>query len=105
MPSQQHIDAFTQAFHRVALERLQSRPELVVQAIQALDRWRDQRGVSASGPCLAEWRLLLNGDLQVLQHRICESSDEATTLRNVSPPGFVLTPSERQSLRVQGRLA
>lgn len=104
MPSQQQIDAFTQAFHRVALERLQARPELVQQALQTLDRWRDQGGASASEPYLDEWWVLLRGDLQSLQRRLCDDNDQAALLRNVSPLGFVLTPAQRKSLRVQGGL-
>ena len=104
MPSQQQIDAFTLAFHRVAVARLQEQPGLVVQAVQTLDRWRDQRGSSASEAYFDEWRLMLGGDLQALQRRVCKGNDEAATLRNVSPLGFVLTPAERQSLRVQGGL-
>lgn len=38
MPSHQHIDAFTLAFHREAVGRLQTQPELVEQAMDTLAR-------------------------------------------------------------------
>lgn len=101
MPSLQQLDAFTQAFHRVALPRLVAEPALVKRALQTLARWHAQRGANASDPYLHEWEVLLSGDLDLLQRRVCADDDQAATLRNVSPLGFVLTPAERQSLRAQ----
>ena len=48
MPSQQQINAFTQAFHRTAIQRLAAEPALVERALQTLQRWQDQRGPTAS---------------------------------------------------------
>ncbi len=104
MPTQNQINAFTQAFHRAAIARLASQPELVSRALQTLQRWHLQRGPSASDPYLHEWQVLLRGDLAVLRDRVCADSDAAATLRNASPLGFVLTPSERQTLRAQSAL-
>jgi hypothetical protein len=101
MPSPQQLNAFTKAFHRVAISRLAAEPELVNRALLTLDRWHAQRGPSASDLYLREWRALLEGDLAALQARVCADDDAAETLRNVSPLGFVLTPTERQTLRVQ----
>ena len=50
---------------------------------------------------MREWQLLLRGDLDNLQNRVCADNDEGATLRNASPLGFVLTPTERQALRAQ----
>ena len=99
MPSHQQIHAFTQAFHRVALQRLNDKPALVERALQTLARWQTQRGSSASDPYMLEWQALLKGDLRILQTRVCADDDHAATLRNASPLGFVLTPAERHSLR------
>jgi hypothetical protein len=99
MPSQQQIHVFTQAFHRVAVERLALQPELVERALQTIARWQTQRGPSASDPYMHEWQALLKGDLSQLQLRVCADDDHAATLRNTSPLGFVLTPSERHTLR------
>lgn len=101
MPSPQQLNAFTKAFHHAAIDRLAREPELVRRALQTLERWHGQRGPSASDAYLHEWQVLLEGDLNVLQARVCGDDDTAETLRNVSPLGFVLTPAERQSLRVQ----
>ena len=101
MPTQNQIDSFTQAFHLTAIQRLALQPELAERALQTMQRWRAQRGPSASDPYMHEWQVLLKGDLAVLQDRVCIDSDAAATLRNVSPLGFVLTPAERQALRRQ----
>ncbi len=101
MPSQQQINAFTQAFHRTAIQRLAAEPALVERALQTVQRWQDQRGPSASDPYMQEWKLLLRGNLDELRNRVCADNDAAATLRNASPLGFVLTPSERQALRAQ----
>lgn len=99
MPSQQQIHAFTQAFHRAAIQRLNERPALVERALQTLVRWQTQRGSSASDPYMLEWQALLKGDLGQLQTHVCADDDHAATLRNTSPLGFVLTPAERHVLR------
>ena len=101
MPSQQQINAFTQAFHLTAIERLAAEPELIERALQTLLRWQHQRGPSASDPYMREWQRLLRSSLGELQNRVCADGDEAATLRNVSPLGFVLTPAERQALRAK----
>ena len=101
MPSQQQIHAFTQAFHQVAIKRLDEKPALVERALQTLARWQTQRGSSASDAYMLEWQALLNTDISQLQARVCGDGDHAATLRNTSPLGFVLTPAERHALRVE----
>ena len=99
MPSQQQINAFTQAFHRAAITRLDEQPALVERALQTIARWQAQRGPNASDPYMHEWQVLLKGDLTLLQARVCADDDHAATLRNTSPLGFALTPAERHTLR------
>ena len=99
MPSQQQINAFTLAFHQVAIKRLDEKPALVELALQTLARWQTQRGSSASDPYMREWQALLHADLRQLQTRVCADDDHAATLRNTSPLGFVLTAAERHALR------
>ena len=99
MPSQQQIHAFTQAFHQVAIKRLDEKPALVERALQTLARWQIQRGSNASDAYMLEWQALLNADLSQLQARVCGDDDHAATLRNTSPLGFVLTSAERHALR------
>lgn len=101
MPSQQQIHAFTQAFHRTAIERLAAQPALVARALQTLVRWQTQRGPNASDAYMREWQALLEGDLDQLKKRVCADDDHAATLRNASPLGFVLSPAERYALRAK----
>ena len=99
MPSQQQIHAFTQAFHQVAIKRLDEKPALVERALQTIARWQTQRGSSASDSYMLEWQALLKADLRQLQVRVCGDDDHAAALRNTSPLGFVLTSAERHALR------
>ncbi len=101
MPTQNQINAFTKAFHLAAIQRLATEPELADLALETMQRWQRQRGPIASDPYLREWQVLLKGDLATLQERICADTEEAATLRNASPLGFVLTAAERQQLRTQ----
>ena len=101
MPSQQQINAFTQAFHQAAIKRLDEKPALVELALLTLERWQIQRGSSSSDPYMREWQALLNADLSQLQTRVCADDDHAATLRNTSPLSFVLTPAERHTLRTK----
>jgi hypothetical protein len=95
MPTPQQLDAFTLAFHRQAVARMHEQPKLV----QTLNRWAQQRGVTASDPYLQRWRELLAQGCDELEKQVCQDSAEAATLRNVSPLGFVLSASERHALR------
>ena len=99
MPSQQQIHAFTLAFHKAAIKRLDEKPALVERALRTLARWQTQRGPSASDAYMLEWQSMLNADLNQLQRRVCADDDYAATLRNTSPLGFVLTSAERHALR------
>ncbi len=99
MPHQQEIDRFTLAFHRQAVERLRREPQLVDQALATLERWREQRGATASDAYLAQWRSLLLDGVDRIEREVCADDARAATLRGVSPLGFVLSAAERKALR------
>ena len=99
MPTQQQIERFTLAFHRVAVQRLRNEPDLRRQAQQVLDRW-DANSPSPSGEGYrAKWRELLDGDIDWLAFIVCADNEQAATLRGVSPLGFLLGESERLRIR------
>lgn len=104
MPSQQQIDRFTLAFHQEALARLRSNQHLLSQALDTLARWHAQRGHTASEPYFAVWRKLLQQGPDAVQSVVCQNSDYAAAMRNVSPLGFVLSPSERAALRQAAKI-
>ena len=99
MPTPTQLDAFTLAFHRQAVTRLCQQPELLEQALQTLARWEVQRGATASDPYLQRWKELLKQGPNAIEVQVCQQTQEAATLRNVSPLGFVLSANERQQLR------
>jgi hypothetical protein len=99
MPTPQQLDAFTLAFHRQAIARMQEQPQLIAQALQTIERWEVQRGATASDPYLQRWRELLAQGCAVVEAQVCQNSDEAATLRNVSPLGFILSAGERNAIR------
>jgi hypothetical protein len=99
MPTPAQLDAFTLAFHRAALSRMREQPQLIEQAKQVLHRWDAQRGLTASEPYLQQWKTLLSQGVDAIEQATCHADDEAATLRNISPLGFVLPHSERLQLR------
>jgi hypothetical protein len=99
MSTQQDLDRFTLAFHRLAVRRLRHEPGLVERALQTLGRWVMQRGAQADDLYSREWRELLAGDLQTLEQVVCSEDAHAATLRGTSPLGFVLTAHERLAVR------
>lgn len=101
MPNQQDIDRFTLAFHRRAVARLRNDEVLLEKARATLDRWRAQRGTTASDPYFEQWRKLLDEGPDAIERQVCADSDSAAALRSVSPLGFVLSASERAALHRQ----
>jgi hypothetical protein len=99
MPTQQQIERFTLAFHQVALQRLRGEPELRRKALDVLDRWDATSPSPSSQRYRDTWRQLLRGDLERLEAAVCVDSEEAATLRSVSPLGFVLGEVERLRVR------
>lgn len=99
MPSQQDIDRFSLAFHREAVERLRLNPSRIEAALAVLKRWRRQRGERSSDIYLNRWEQLLTASGDKLAQVICSNTNEAATLRSMSPLGFLLSAQERQALR------
>jgi hypothetical protein len=96
MPTPYQLDTFTLMFHRQALIRIREEPALLARALDTLDRWKLQRGETASEPYL-----ILQQGVDAIQTRVCSDTAEAATLRNVSPLGFVLSSAQRLALREQ----
>jgi hypothetical protein len=100
MPTQQQIDRFTLAFHRRAMERLRTHPELKDRARQVLRRWQAQGATESGKKYREEWDALLEQDVSAIEAAVCVDGDEhAATLRGVSPLGFILDPAERMEVR------
>jgi hypothetical protein len=99
MPTPAQLDAFTLAFHRQAVARLHQQPALLEQALQTLKRWKSQRGATVSDPYLQRWKALLTQGPQWMEAQVCQQTEDAATLRNVSPLGFVLSARQRQQIR------
>jgi hypothetical protein len=105
MPTQQQIERFILAFHQVAVQRLRSEPELWRQALAVLDRWEANSPSPSAQRYRDMWRQLLNGDLGRLEAVVCAGTEEAATLRGVSPLGFLLGESERLRIRREAMAA
>ena len=100
MPSQHKIEQFTLAFHRVAVQRLRERPELIDMALKTLDRWASiEEGDGHNQRYRLAWRRMLGQGAATIEAAVCTETDEAATLRSASPLGFVLTEQERTLLR------
>jgi hypothetical protein len=99
MPTAAQLDAITLALHRAALARARLQPELLGQALDVLERWDRQRGVTASEPYLQQWKTLLGQGVDAVEQATCRAGDLAATLRNTSPLGFILTVQERKHMR------
>jgi hypothetical protein len=98
MRNQRAIDQFTLAFHERAVARLRENSELLGRARATLDRWRAQRGVTASDQYFERWQDLLGKGPDAVEQSVCTDTDAAAALRSVSPLGFVLSPQERMEL-------
>lgn len=100
MPSQQQIERFTLAFHKVAVERLRQRPALMQDAMRVLSRWESGGASSSSQRYRDTWRRLLEGgDIDSLASIVCADNEMAATLRSMSPLGFLLAEDERLRVR------
>jgi len=105
MPTQQQIERFTLAFHKVAVQRLCEDPDHAQRAVQVLDRW-EANGVSSAGQRYRNaWRALLAGEVAELERVVCSDTEQAATLRSVSPLGFLLDEPQRLRIRSQAMAA
>lgn len=105
MPSPQQIERFTLAFHQVAVDRLRRQPGLKQQALEVLNRWESNGLSSAGQPYRDTWRRLLTGDTEALSHAVCTDTEQAATLRSMSPLGFLLAEDERLRIRREAMAA
>lgn len=99
MPTQQQIERFTLAFHKVAVQRLRDDPDLRRQAVEVLDRWESSGASPASRRYRDTWRQLLAGEVADLEQVVCADSEQAATLRSCSPLGSLVTEPERLRIR------
>jgi hypothetical protein len=99
MPTQRQIERFTLEFHQVAVNRLRTHPEHLVNAVDVLNRWEAQ-GSSGSGQVYRDtWRRVLGGGVDEIEKTVCIDTDRAATMRSMSPLGFVLSEQERMQIR------
>ena len=93
------IDTFSLAAHRLALTRLREQPTRLVEALDVLDRWRQQAGgASHSEPYWDEWERLLRAGIDAVENAACAATSHGATLRSVSPLGRFISVDERSSL-------
>ena len=104
MPSPQQIERYTLAFHRVAVEHLRRKPELRRQALAVLDRWESGAAALQANSYRNSWRVLLAGEIDLLERAVCVDTERAATLRSMSPLGFVLEEEERLRIRREAML-
>jgi len=106
MNAQERINAFTLAAHRLAVARLVQDPSLAAQAIEVLQRWRQQAGgPSHCDPYWDEWEQLLRQGPAAVEAAVCTDTSHAATLRSVSPLGRFLQPAERFRMLREAREA
>ena len=105
MNRQDRINAFTLAAHRVAVERLRKRPELIEQAVSLLRRWREQAGATRSDRYWDEWEQLLAEGANRIEQATCAADEHAATLRSMSPLGVLISQHERSELLREARQA
>jgi hypothetical protein len=99
VPSQRQIERFTLEFHRVAIGRLRVHPEYLAKAIEVLNRWEVQGASPRSQVYRDEWRRLLQRGVDDIEQFSCVDTDDAATIRSMSPLGFVLSEQERLQIR------
>ena len=104
MNRQHQINAFTLAAHRMLIARLREQPVLAEEAWDVLNRWRRQAGAGQHvEPYWNEWERLLRAGVSELQRAVCVDTDDAATLRSVSPLGRFMSAAERRGLLRQTR--
>jgi hypothetical protein len=104
MNHQAQINAFTLAAHRLALTRIQDQPALLNEALNVIQRWRQQAGgPSHCDTYWNEWERLLMQGQNAVEQAVCSDTDHAATLRSVSPLGRFIEPAERYQLLRQIR--
>lgn len=100
---QARIERFALAAHRLVMEKLREDPRRIDDLQATITRWRTQGALTHSEPYMREWERLLQLPIDELERLICADNDRATALRSVSPIGSLLTPQERDRLRLEAR--
>lgn len=99
MSTQRRIEHFTLEFHQAAVDRLRAHPEQLTKAVDVLNRWEAQ-GSSGSGQVYrGTWRSMLGSGVDEIEKTVYIDTDSATTMRTMSPLGFVLSEDERIQIR------
>lgn len=84
------------AYHRAIAERLDGEPELVVRAIERIERWK-RTNVGAQS-YLDRWLALLRGPRNGLLHVMLGDDEHARTMRSIGPFAGEMAPKERWNL-------
>lgn len=94
MPLHSEIDQRSLAMHKLVAAKVRADDQLLVQARQILDRWR-QTVSPRTFVYLDEWRRLLDSGVDVLLAVATEDSERAAALRQASPLACLLSNQER----------
>lgn len=106
MNRQQQINLFSLAAHRLAVARLREEPQRLLEVRGVLERWRVQAGEPTHcDPYWNEWDRLLSEGVDAIERAVCVSTDQAATLRGMSPLGRLISAGERNELLRQARVA
>jgi hypothetical protein len=106
MNRQQQINLFSLAAHRLAVARLREEPQRLLEVRGVLERWRAQAGEPTHcDPYWNEWDRLLSEGVDAIERAVCVPTDQAATLRSMSPLGRLISVGERNELLRQARVA
>ena len=105
MNRQQQINLFSLAAHRLAVARLREKPQRLLEVRGVLERWRVQAGEPAHcDPYWNEWDRLLSEGVDAIERAVCVATDQAATLRSMSPLGRLISVGERNELLRRARV-
>ena len=106
MNRQQQINLFSLAAHRLAVARLREKPQRLLEVRGVLERWRVQAGEPAHcDPYWNEWDRLLSEGVDAIERAVCVATDQAATLRSMSPLGRLISVGERNELLRRARVS
>ena len=106
MNRQQQINLFSLAAHRLAVARLREKPQRLLEVRGVLERWRVQAGEPAHcDPYWSEWDRLLSEGVDAIERAVCVATDQAATLRSMSPLGRLISVGERNELLRRARVS
>ena len=86
-------------FWRLVAERIESGDiQALDRAIERLDRWRLQSGVTAADRYYMRWRALISAGVPAVIEQLRANGDDADTMRSCSPFLDVISQEEREAL-------